>query len=184
MFSVNNQKREGKPFPSLFLFVFFAILWIVSNSNAQNLNKYYKVVIQENGKLYFIEPEIKFRNKKNYCKLFFDLTHLTTNDTVSLNFSYSNNIIREIDSIGFIQDNEKIISITKKIFIDANKTLWYHRYSSKFSFNDLNQIFQTKTSPVILLYSKGEVIDFETSKNEWKKKSELMNRIFSLIKVN
>lgn len=180
---VNNQKKRSYYLRPFLIFTFF--ITVCNSINAQKITKYYTSSMQENGMLYYIEPKQEFKNKKEHCKFSYDLTFLSTKDTVSLNFTYSDNIIREIDSISFIQAKSKRLSSNAaKIFIETNKSQWNHRYSSKFSLNDLDLIFKQKEKVSILIFYKGNSVMLEIKKREWKKKSYIISKIIALIKAN
>lgn len=181
MFTVNNNKKREWYFRSLLIFII--LISFCEKTNAQKISKYYTAMMQENGILYFIEPQHTFLNKKKHDKLSFDLTYLTTKDSVSLNFTYSGDTLRTIDSIGFFQD-ERFSSIVSKIFIEANNKSWVHRYSSKFAFNDIYRIYQQKNSPAILIYTDNKTIQLELKNSKWEKKSSIVSKILTLIKAN
>lgn len=178
----NNQIKRGKAIPPLLLLVLMNTL--CSNSFAQNISKYYRVSMQENGRLFFVEPEQKFKNKNTHCKLSYDLTYLTSKDTVLLNFTYTDNTIRLIDSIRFVYGENRISSITKKLFIENDKKLWKHRYSAKFSFDEIYLIYHQEKSPKILLYFGNKSTQLGIKNRKWKKKSKILSKIMTLIKVN
>ena len=140
--------------------------------------------MQENGALYFIQPKQEFKNKIERCKLSYDITYLTTKDSIVLNFTYSDNTIRVIDSISFIQGNKRISSNTKKIFIETDKELWKHRYSAKFLYNDINSIFKQEKKPTVLIYYESKTMQLDIKNSKWKKKSEIMSKILTLIEAN
>lgn len=179
---VNNQPERAYYLRPFLLFLFF--ITICNITNAQKISKYYTSSMQENGVLYFIEPKQKFKNKTERCKLYYDLTYLTTKDSISLNFTYYDNALRVIDSISFIQNNKQISSNAEKIFIETDKKLWQHRYAAKFSFNDLNSIFQQETATTILIYYENETTQLEIKNSSWKRQSEIMSKILTLIKAN
>lgn len=182
MFMVNNHlKRTYLVRP--FLFFLFLIV-AAGTTNAQKLSKYYTSSMQENGVLYFIEPKQEFRNSKENSKFTYDLTYLTSNDTIFLNFSHLDNTIRVIDSISIIQGNKRISSDAKKIFIETHKKYWKHRYSSKFLFNDINLLFQQEKSPTVVVYYENNATQLEIRKSKWKKQSAIISKILMLIKAN
>lgn len=179
---VNKQLKRtcfSRPFLPLILFVA-----AFNTANAQKISKYFTSSMQDDGTLYFIEPKQEFKNNKEHCNLYFDLTYLTSNDSISLNFTYLDKKIRSIDSLSFIQGNMKISTYTKKLFIESDKKIWKHRYSGKFFFNDLDFLFQQKKKYSILVHYEGESIHLDLEKRKWKIKSELLSKILLMIKSN
>jgi len=178
---VNNNIKRACNSRSFLLFFFLSICSI---TNAQKISKFYTSSMQDDGILYFIEPKQEFKNKKEHCKFIYDLTYLTVNDSISLNFTYSDNLIREIDSIVFIQEKIRLSSKAEKIFIETNKNVWKHRYSGRFSFNDFNEIFKQDKQALVLVYFQNKTIQLEINNKKWKKTSTIISKIFSLIKAN
>jgi len=182
MYMVNNQtKRELRSLP----FCFFIFLMCFSSSVCgQNINKYYTSSIQESGTLYFIELKQEFENKIKRSKFSYDLTYLTSKDSISLNFTYSDKTIRGIDSISFVQNNNRISSKAEKIFIETDKKLWNHRYSTKFLVKDMHTVFQQSLKPIILVHYGNESMQLDVKNNKWRKQSEIMLKILTLIEAN
>lgn len=182
MYMVNNQSKRAYYLRPFLLFYFF--ITVCSITNAQKISKYYTSSMQENGVLYFIEPEQEFKNKLERSKFSYDMTYLTTKDSIFLNFTYSDNTIIVIDSISFVQGNKRISSNTEKLFIEADKEIWKHRYSAKFLFNDINSIFQQGKKPIVLIYYESEIMQLEIRNSKWRKQSEIMSKILTMIKAN
>ena len=182
MFTVSKlQKRTCFTRPFL---IFIFLIGSLGITNAQKISKYFTSSMQSNGVLYFIEPKQEFKNDKGDCNLSYDLTCLTTNDTVTLNFTYSDKKLREIDSIGFILDNRRISSRTKKIFIESKKSKWKHRYSSQFLFNDLDLFFKQQSDASIFIKHTDKSILLKTIKRKWNKHSKILSKILFMIKAN
>lgn len=178
---VNNQIKMECFARHLF---FVSLLLLTSTINGQNISKYYTSSLQGNGTLYFIFPQSGFNNNKINSKLIFDITYLTTNDTVTLNFSYFDKSNRDIDSVVFIGDNKKYSSSVKKIFIETKKRKWHYRYSSKILFTDLNIFFIQSDKPKIILYTQQGVVELTIKARIWKKQSSVTKKILTLIKYN
>ncbi len=178
---VSNQIKRAYSLRPFFLLLFSLICGV---SNAQKISKYYTSSLQDNGILYFIEPKQEFSNSKEDCKIIYDLTYLTANDSISLNFTYSDKIFREIDSIALVQGKINLSSKVNKIFIETDKNIWKHRYSAKYRFNDFYKIFKSKELMYILIYSSNKTIKLDIKKKRWKKKSSIILKILNLIKAN
>lgn len=182
---VNKQSKKGAYFfRSFLLFLFLSFFYLMTN--AQNISKYYKSSIQDNGTLYFIQPKQEFKDKKKRCKFSCDITFLTRDDSVSLNFSFLDANIVNIDSIRFIQGNNKqITSKTRRIYVESDKSFWLHRYSASFLFEDIKSMFsQEKEITVLIYYDESLTKQLYAKKGKWKKQSTIMSKIFALISAN
>jgi len=181
MSTVNNFLKRGRNLP-LFFILFSAFLG--GSLNAQKISKYYTVMSQKSGNLYYIEPEYGFTSKKDKCDLTFDMTYLSSDDSLILNFSLIHPEIIEIDSIAFLQDEKSISSSTQKIFIEDEKKSWEHRYASHFSMEDINDTFLQENSPRLAIYSDQSTLIMTMKQNHWKKESDIVSKIIRMIQVN
>ena len=179
---VNNQKKRGKTIPPLIPFIF--LIAFCTDCYTQKISKYYTASMQENGMLYFIEPKQEFKNKKEGSELSYDLTCLTSKDSLSLNFTYSDHTIRAIDSLSFVHDGDRISSTTEKLFIEADKDFWKHRYSAKFAFDEIRSIFQQEKKPTVLIYYDSKITQLKIKNSDWERKSKIMSKILTLIRAN
>ena len=183
-----NNKKNGEMCVSTSLYcivlttLFFLIISI--NSFSQNISKHYTSLRQSKGVLYYILPQNGFKNKDTKNEFIYDITYLTENDSLILNFSYFDKLIREIDSIAIIGGDRKYISLTNKIFIDIKRSKWHYRYSSNFLFNDIKTLFTQINSPTIILYSKQGLIELKIKSKTWRKQSAITNKILTLIVYN
>jgi hypothetical protein len=179
---VNNvlQLRAYLLRPS-FLFLLIALS---STLQAQKISKYYTSTKQDNGILYFVEPKHEFKNKRKNAEFSYDLTYLSSHDSMVFNFSLIYDKIRSIDSITFFQNNIRLKSKTTNIYTEAYKNAWEHRYSARFLLNDLAGLYKPKEMTSISLYCKNEVINLEMKKRKWKKQSGILSKIFEMIKAN
>jgi hypothetical protein len=145
---------------------------------------YYTSSLQGNGMLYFILPQSGFDNNKINSKFIYDITCLTTNDTVALNFSYFDKHERTIDSIVFISDNKRFSSTVKKIFIETEKNKWHYRYSTNFLFADLKTFYSQDNCPKIILITQNGSVALTIKTSIWKKQSLVTKKILTLITYN
>lgn len=157
-------------------------LILTLNANGQNISKHYTSSIQSNGMLYFILPQSGFKNNKVNSTFIYDITYLTTNDSVTLNFSYYDKSNRDIDSIMFMRDNSEITSNTEKIFVETKKKKWHYRYSTQILFTDLNNFYSKPDNPKIILYSGQEIVELYIKTKHWEKQSAIIRKILTLIK--
>ncbi len=178
-----NKKIKRVPFGHP-LFIVFSLFLLQPNLQAQKIDKHYTSSIQENGTLYFIKTIEGYKNAPKKTSLSFDITYLSSTDSAILNFTYLSNQISQIDSISFIHGNTSTNSVSSKLFIEAEKLNWEHRYSSKFSFSDIDLIFKSESPAKMRLFYENESMELVISEKTWSKKSEILRRIISMIKAN
>jgi len=181
MFTANNFAKWGRVLPLFFSLLFFTLSLDLS---AQKISKHYTVSQQKNGSIYFIEPEYGFENRKANTELVFDMTFLTSEDSVKLNFSFISPEIISIDSIAFLLSQKNIGSRAEKIFIEDEKKVWKHRYSSDFLFEDMNDVFLSIQSPQLAVYYQGQTTLLSMKQRKWNKEREVVAKILKLIQVN
>lgn len=181
MFTENNNIK--KACFTRFL-MYFALLFLVTPIQGKNISKYYISSMQENGILYFILPQKGFEDKKSGSSLIYDITYLTTKDSVTFNFSYLDKSEKAIDSIALIYEDKQIRSLVQKIFIETKKEKWNYRYSSNFSYTDIVHFFNQKGNGKIRLYTQQEEVNLCIGKKKWGKISEVTNKILKLISYN
>ena len=172
---VNNSFRAIVRYFALLL-VFFSV-----NGYAQKISKHYTSSLQQNGTLYFIYEQNDFKSKSSDFK--YDLTILSTGDSVTFNFSILEKDNVEIDSIQLVKESLQFTSATDRIFIEPKKNLWHGRFTTKFLFTDI-QKFYSEGVPKIVLYAKKGNMEFTIKPSAWKDQYELMNRIFQVIRYN
>lgn len=172
---VNNSKQAIVRVLALLLVLFSF------SGYSQKISKHYSSAHQQNGTLYFIFEQNDFRNSNSDFK--YDLTYLSTADSATLNFSIIDKANVEIDSISLVKDSFHISNKSERIFIEPKKSKWHGRFTTKFLFSDLEK-FYGDDLPRIILYSKKGEMEFTISKGAWKNQSELVNKIFMVIKYN
>lgn len=166
------------------LFLIVALL-ACSSLNAQKLSKYYTSKVQEKGELYFLFPHYGFCNRAADSELEYDLTYLTSQDSVTLNFSYIDEHRRSLKSMTFVYAGKKLSNKVHRIFVDSKKKKWHYRYSTRFSYADLDQLFSQKNIPSIILGdSKSGDIKLQIKKGKWEKQALIAAKIFELINYN
>ena len=181
MSTANNFALRGSALPLLF---FFFSPFFLLRLEAQKISKYYTTVSQKSGNLYFIEPKYGFTNKKDKCDLTFDMTYLSSDDSLILNFSLISPEIMEVDSVAFLQNEKSISSRTQKIFIEDAKKSWEHRYTSHFAIKDIRNTFQQENSPRMAVYSDQNILIMSMKQNHWKKERDIVSKIIRMIQVN
>ena len=152
---VNNSKQAIVRVLALLLVLFSF------SGYSQKISKHYSSAHQQNGTLYFIFEQNDFRNSNSDFK--YDLTYLSTGDSAFLNYSIIDKANVEIDSISLVKDSFHISNKSERIFIEK---------------------FYGEGLPKIILYSKKGEMVFTINKGAWKNQSELVNKIFMVIKYN
>lgn len=179
---VNKKGTRLLKVIALIIFIFFniQILW------TQDISKYYKTSVQQNGILYYILPQKGFENEKANAKLNYDVTYISEKDSVTFNFSYFDNSVFIVDSILFENTLIKYSTSTEKIYIENKKNIWEHRYSSKVLFENLEQLYVNENDvPVLILYSRNSSpIVLNIKKNKWKRQAAIIAKIIETIKYN
>jgi hypothetical protein len=192
---VNKNKYEaGNSLPASFSIRYFYTLWITvflfcliipEKAFSQKVTKDYSVMQQESGALYFIYPKDGFRSDHSKSELIFDITHLDSSDSLTFNFTYIDPMLFQIDSLSVQYNDEFYISApASKIFIEPSKSKWSYRYGAFFAFHDFDRLFDFSQSPEIKLYCGENTISLKMKQNKWKKESQLISRIFDIIRLN
>ena len=165
-------------------FAFFSLFLLVSKIGySQKIGKYYVASTQKDGILYFIEPQEKFKNDKKE-ELFYDITYHTKSDSITLNFTYVADQIRDIDHLTFAQSEDIFRHPATRIFIDDDKNKWKHRYSTRISYEDFKKIIENKRSPVFTVFGEDTSQKLFIQEKKWQKESAILYKIFDLIASN
>lgn len=177
----NTFKRTQILRPLLFL---LAVTVFSTKAFPQKISKYYTSNSQENGTLYFIEPQEEFQNKQAKQELIYDLTYLTANDSVSLKFTFTDKESRTVDSIRLQSDQKTITGSTKKLFVDLKRNTWQHRYAVDLAFDDLAEFYRKAEKPKVIIYYSGKSTFLSIKDRKWKKESAVLSKVFKLIEQN
>jgi hypothetical protein len=170
----NNSFKAGVLMITLLLFTSL-------NTFSQNISKYYSSMMQPDGTLYFIFEHEGFNNK--VADLKYDLTYLTSGDSITMNFSVLSKDVIEVDSIQLLNDSTSLKIPANRIFIQPAKNKWHSRYGTKFLFKDAVTFF-SKENPKIILVTKNKSSELSINPGKWKKQSEIIQKIFDLINYN
>lgn len=183
MFMVSKvfTTSKGRALTRLFFVVFAGIISL--GAAAQNISDHYISSIQEEGILYFVKPREGFRDAENHNKLIYDLTYLSAEDSVTLNFTYEDDRIIKPQKLTLANDGTSLSSPLKKIYIESEGNGWEYRYSASFPFNELRG-FYTGTEPKIMLEHKEGSIPFEIKSRKWEKQSAIVSKILQMITLN
>lgn len=178
---ISSKKRCIITSSLLFFFILFG-----NSCSGQDISKQYTFSYQQDGILYFINPQGDWENKKENAELVYDITYHTMRDSLVFNFSCLSKQNLSPKIITIIIGNDSIISTVDKIFIETRKSKFHYRYSAKFSFEEFYNMIQTDSdSPHILLSLDQEnplILSINGSK--WLKQSYVLQKIFNLIALN
>lgn len=159
-------------------------LYILSSLQASDLADRYIMKVIENGQLYFILPyNIPSKSAKEKA-LSVDITYLTTSDSTTINMSVWTKNELAIDSIVFVGRENWRIEDFSIFFIEKDGKLWLHRYSLRFPFCQLVQLYKEPDPFVLCFYAKGDVLQYSCSLRSWSKEQLWMNQILHTIMSN
>jgi len=179
---------ENKPFKGAFnlrpfLFFLFFTLYLGA-LQAQNASKYYTSQKQDEGTLYFITPRKSFLNKKAKQKLDYELTHLTSKDSITLNFTFLDRAPRSIDSIRIKSVSKDISSATEKFYVEAKRKKWLHRYSTEFNLKDFKHVLESSKHPEIEVFYDGKSAVLQMKRRKWRKEQAIILKVLDVVEQN
>ncbi len=148
----------------------------------QNIKKNYVLKIQEQGNLYHFLPIALFEDT-NGERLVYDLTYTTWNDSIMMNFTFIKTEPLLIDSIRYISGNISIEGSVDKLYIEPTAKKWTHRYSLVSKADDFFQLYNSSTTPKILIYSNGIAHHYHVNKSNWSKYVPIGQKIFKMTRL-
>lgn len=141
----------------------------------------YIMRLLESGKLYFISENI-FESIDSNLKLPFDITHLSTTDSVSIKMSVYNEVLTSVDSMAIVWDDHRFVcQQPAAIYKEKEKKLWVHRYDCKAPYSDIKQSLTSESAPKFIIYTTDKASTYTLSTNKWKKLSPHIREIFMTI---
>lgn len=184
----NNPKREAGIFPPLFflpvvLCLFCFLFFRPAGLKAQKLSKYYVSFKAPNGTLYFIRPQKGYKSEKG-DRLKYDMTLLSSSDSLTLNFSYFDPLPLEPDSLTLTIGDRSCVSPLSKIFVETSKKNWHYRLSARFAVKDQEEFFKQEKASAMVLSSKDRKIVLNCKSSFWRKYAPINLRIFQLVRYN
>ncbi|MFP4471361.1 MAG: hypothetical protein ACLFPE_11780 [Bacteroidales bacterium] len=171
---MNRLKSAG-------LFLIFAVVLSLS-AGAQKLDKYYSRHTQEGGDLFFFYPNEDFECSENHSELAFDISYRHGNDSAILNYTYHWKAANPADSINIEINGYRIKAAAKKLFMDFEKKMWVHRYSSKIGFDDLERFIIAESPPEIRISTEQDELVFAAPGRKWDKYAEAGEKIIYIIR--
>lgn len=162
-------------------------LCVFAGINAQKINKKYSSYSNEAGTVYFVHPQKGFKSTELPKDLEYDLTYVSTTDSVTFNCTYfsKENAIKA-DSMALVSSTgNRISSSTEMFFMDTYKgNQWRNRASSKFIATDIVPFYNSQTPFQVIVYSGSKQYTFIMKQGEWNKQMPIVKKIFNLIELN
>lgn len=166
----------------------FTCLFFISSAWAQKINKDYLFYPQNGGNLYFILPQKGFKSidKTDKNGLVYDITYLTSNDSLTFSFTYVNEEICKPEKITILTANNKLLyqGEAQMLFVQPRKKDWEHRGSFKVPFDKAVEFYVEEEPYQLQIHTNRKDILFQIVANKWKKQRYLINRIFEVMKNN
>ncbi len=177
---------------SIFKFVSFILLFLmfsgclsIKPSTTKSGKKYFETFyVGEEGTQYFIKP-ILFKDEKSNEDLILDITFRYRNeikDSAIVNFSIKNSIIyKTIDSLKL--SNKDITIKSDKVellFNEKNKTGFTSRYSTKFSLNEIKEMF-TNNAWEVNICNQNKITTFKPHRKTFKIINTVRDKVFVLM---
>lgn len=147
--------------------------------------KYFETFyVGEEGTQYFIKP-ILFKDEKSNEELILDITFRYRNeikDFAIVNFSIkSSKIYKTIDSLKIAN---KVIQIKsselKLLFNEKNKKEFTSRYSTKFSLNEIKEMFSNDAWEIII-HNQSKIITYKPHRKTTKAINAVKDKVFVLM---
>lgn len=151
----------------------------------ENLSDFYIVQPRENDKLFFVLPiEISEVSKKGKNATF-DITHLTSSPTSTVNLSIYAQQHLDADSIVFSNSKEKIaVTDFKTFFIERDKQVWKHRYSCSVPFAKFYNLYKDSKPWKMTVYYAGGQLVYQQTSSVWERERVRMSEILYMIQLN
>lgn len=152
-------------------------------TNAQKLSKYYVSYSQPAGMMYFIQPQTNFNNTATKEKFISDVTYIDSNDSATINFTFSDKDDLNLKTITVAYGNWQYQSDVQRIYVDMDKKRWRYRYTFQIPFEQLVLFYRAKAPVITLATDSSRNISVKTIK-QWKKNAEINNHIMQIIQKN
>lgn len=149
---------------------------------AQSLNSRYRSHIGSNGTTYFFCPK-KISPQKGIDRFVYDMTYLSSTDSVTLNFTF---IAKKPDSVRSVilknGENQIKANYLSTLYRDVLKNGYEIRTTSKFSFDEIQKVFNDELPLVFLItLNNGDIITAKYGKSQWKKETKIIPLILNSI---
>lgn len=156
--------------------------------SAQKINKDYLFYPQDKGILYFIYPQKGFRSpsETDIKGLEYDITYLSTDDSLTLSFTYVNKEICKPEAISFISPENRLLykGETLMLFVQPLKQNWKHRGMVKIPYAKAAQIYETESPFRLQIHTNRVDIHYQIRDGKWEKQHKMIKRILEIIANN
>jgi hypothetical protein len=161
--------------------VLLLLICISTAASAQKLSKYYTSHYQSGGSLYFLHPNENFRNTDDRSALHFDVTYLTNQDSVTINFTTFSGKPQRADSLHILTGSETYGAPAAQLFLDFEKRKWRNRFSAVFPYEAFTSFINSPTPPQIMVSSQGDYNRYTIKKRHWDKYAEALKKVIYII---
>lgn len=158
------------------------ILLIVNCGCCQSTGKRYRSHVGNGGTSYFFVPK-KLSNKTGIDKFEFDMTHLSSTDSVTLNFTVILKQPVTVKSMSLKNDKCDVEApYLSMLYRDVLDDGYEIRTTSRFLLTDIQKFFNEE-SPLYfdIKLSDGNEVSATYSKSQWKKERDIVTRILNSI---
>jgi hypothetical protein len=168
----------------LLLLMFSSCLSIKPSTTRSGKNYFETFYVGEEGTQYFIKP-ILFKDGKSSEALLLDITFRYRNaikDSAIINFSIKSSIIyKTIDSLKLSNKDITIKSDNVELlFNEKNKTGFTSRYSTKFSLNEIKEMF-TIDAWEVYIYNQNKINTYKPHRKTFKTINTVRDKVFVLM---
>lgn len=169
--------------------VYFTIIisvFILSDLSAQNIKNKYSFRTSENYNVLFVHPQKDFECRELPGGLEYDLTYVSTVDSITFNYIYITNRPLLTDSIAFTNGKDRFVCDSAELlFIEPyKKDNWKNRFSTKLSKAEFTALYQSNLPLSIVIYNKGKGYPFMIKQNKWNNQAAVVNKIFQIVEYN
>ncbi len=142
-------------------------------------SKYFSRMTND-GMLFFIMPQ-KVKALEGIKSFEYDVTLLTWNDSITLNFTYKSNTMDSPQDL-YIKSGDYTYKSSKcdLLFVDIVKNGYEIRLSSKFLYSDFEKIVKNDIPPVFCFHQNGEQKSATFSHKAWKKERDILGKILTV----
>lgn len=158
------------------------LLLIFSSGFSQSTNKRYRSHVGNEGTSYFFVSK-KLSHKKGVEKFEFDMTHLSTTDSVTLNFTIITKLPSTVRTMSLVNDSCNIkASNLSMLYRDILDDGYEIRTTSRFALKDIQQLFSHENTLRFTMSLNDNCQAYATySRSQWKKERETITRILNSI---
>ena len=116
---------------------------------------------------------------------------MTKTDSITFNFTYESKEPLPLDSVVFVNENINYGSPATMLFIEPGKgDKWKNRASVMLPADEFKHVRTQNIPCCLIIYTKekdntpARSYKFEISNKDWEKNTDIINKIFDIIKYN